>query len=104
MRDRAVEAPGSLALETPFESLINWIITQAIEFPSGQIRPSLPNGLPSWSVRWARGMGVELEVRWGSAFLKCPHALTLTPAFLHSFWGGNPVMKPKGNRGVGHIH
>lgn len=80
-----MEAPGSCALETPFESLINWIITQAIEFPSGQIRPSLPSGAPQLVCEMGLWDGVGLEVRLGSGFLKCPHPLTLTPASLHSF-------------------
>lgn len=81
----AVEAPGSRALETPFESLINWIITQAIEFPSGQIHPSLPKGAPQLVCEMGPWDGVGLEVRKGSGFLKCHHSLTCTPASLRSF-------------------
>lgn len=68
-----MEAPGSRALETPFESLVNWIITQAIEFPSGQIHPSLPDGAPQLVHQMGPWDGVVLEARKGSASVKCPH-------------------------------
>lgn len=83
-----MEAPGSCALETPFEGLVNWIITQAIEFPSGQIRPSLPDGAPQLVREMGPWDGVGLETRRGSAFLKCPHPPALTPASLPSFCEG----------------
>ena len=98
MQDRAAEAPDSCALETRFESLINWIITQAIEFPSGQICPSLPDGASQLVREMGPWDGVGLEVRRGSAFPKCPCPPALAPASLTSFQGGEIlVVEPKRN-------
>lgn len=81
-----MEPPGSCALETPFKSLINWIITQAIEFPSHQIHPSLPDRAPQLVHEMDPQAGVRLEMRRGLASLKCPHLPSQTPASLPSFW------------------
>lgn len=70
------------ALETPFESLINWIISQAIKFPSGQIHPSLPDGAPQLVHEMGPWDVVGLETRRGSACLKCPFS------HLHPFEAG----------------
>lgn len=92
----AAETLGSWALETAFESLINWIITQAIEFPSGQICPSLPDRAPQLVHEMACGTGSGWR-QGGAELFSCPHPSAFAPASLPSLWGVNLAMEPKQN-------